>query len=57
MYEIERSNAEINNLIGQCAEQSGKGGSRFPGMTYEDGIRAAIDWITGDVDDAPLPEK
>ena len=47
MYEVKRTDKEINDLLDRCAEQEDKGGSRYPGMSYEQGIRAAIDWITG----------
>lgn len=53
-YEIVRSNLEIDALIDKCAQQSGS--SRFPGMTYEQGIREALEWVTGETEDYPLPE-
>ena len=31
-----------------------KNGSKYPGMTYEEGIRAALDWVTGFSDDEPM---
>lgn len=29
---------------------------RWPGMTYEDGVRAAIEWLTGQRPEAPFDE-
>ena len=26
-------------------------GSKFPGMTYEEGIEAALSWVAGDTED------
>ena len=34
---------EIEEVIQWCGEKS-----HFPGMTYEEGVRAAIDWMLGD---------
>lgn len=28
-------------------------GSHFPGMSYEEGILDTIQWLRGDIDDAP----
>lgn len=35
-------------------EASANGGSKFPGMTYEDGVQAALDWVLGNSDVDPL---
>jgi len=53
-YEMKRSAAEIDALISKCVDLSAL--SRFPGMTYEQGIRETLEWIIGDTDDYPLPE-
>lgn len=37
--------AQINDLIGELIDEPGP---RFPGMTYEQGVRAALDWVLGD---------
>jgi hypothetical protein len=29
-------------------------GSRWPGMTYEMGVEAALTWVTGESDGAPM---
>jgi hypothetical protein len=39
------------------AEQIDQGGSRFPGMTYEQGVQAALDWLFGNVEDHPYEEE
>lgn len=41
---------EINKLIGDLDESLASGKSKYPGMTYEQGIRDAIDWIQGNGD-------
>ena len=52
MPECVRSEEEISRVINWCHEGR-KQGTRYRGMTYEEGVMAALDWITGDIDDAP----
>lgn len=54
-YEIERTDDEVDAVLNAAMEQEDKGGSSYPGMTYEQGVREGIDWVTGNADDAPLP--
>lgn len=49
-----RTEEEINDLLNKCAEAEDTGESKYPGMTYENGIAAAINWLTGNTDDNPL---
>ena len=51
---IKREDAEVDALLNQCIEQEAEGGSKFPGMTYEQGITAGIDWLLGHADGNPL---
>jgi hypothetical protein len=37
-------------------DQEDDGGSKFPGMTYEMGIRAAIDWLQEKDEADPLED-
>lgn len=39
---------EINDVLNQCVESENEGESRWPGMTYEQGVKAAIEWMQGD---------
>ena len=49
-YKVElwsyRTENEIDDLLDKLAEQESQGGSKFPGMTYEDGIKAMLEWLT-----------
>lgn len=36
-----------------CHDVSKRGWSRYPGMTYEEGVRNALEWVLGDSDDDP----
>ena len=52
---ITKSELEINELIDKCSEQENTGGSMFPRMTYEEGIKAALQWLFND-SEHPLDE-
>lgn len=51
---IVRTEQEIRDLLNQCADAEETGGSKYPGMSYEQGIKAAIEWIIGDINDHPI---
>lgn len=51
---IVRSEQEIWDLLNQCTEAEETGTSNYPGMTYEQGIKAAIEWIIGNVKVHPI---
>lgn len=55
MYQIKVKDSEIDDVIGQCcdAEQTG---SKWPGMSYEQGVDAAIRWIIGDEKANPMED-
>lgn len=46
---------EINELLNQCADSEDSGESKYPGMSYEQGLAAAIRWMV-DGDSHPLDE-
>lgn len=54
-YQVKKSDVEIDDLLNQCCEQEDQGGSRFSGMSYEQGMRAAIEWLTNEEWDHPYP--
>lgn len=45
-YELQRGEEEINKLLNECEDQVNEGGSKFPGMSFEQGIVEAIRWLT-----------
>lgn len=53
-YNIEVTEEEIDNVVDKCTEQRAKGGSKWHGMTYEEGVLAALDWVTGNSEDNPI---
>ena len=54
-WESERTEQEVEALIDKVMEQENIG-SKFPGMTYEQGIRAMYDWLNGDTDEDPMTD-
>lgn len=44
-YELVRTDREIEEVIDACSDASEEG-SRYPAMSYEDGVRYAIEWMT-----------
>ena len=55
-YEMKRSDSEINDVLNDCSEQEIKGSSRWPAMTYEQGVAEALRWVTGQSEDHPTQE-
>lgn len=53
---IARLQSEIDKIIERCVECDNNNESLFPGMTYEQGVRAAIEWMTGETNEPPLEE-
>ena len=52
---ITRTQTEIDKQLNLVMEGIDEG-SKYPGMSYEDGILAMYDWLTGQSDDAPMEE-
>jgi hypothetical protein len=55
-YNIKRSKAAIDGQLNQASAWADAGGSAMRGMTYENGVEAAIQWMLGEVDDLPIEE-
>ena len=54
---IIRTEQEIFELLDQCNDAVNISTSVYPGMSYEQGVKAAIEWIIGDTDEHPINEK
>jgi len=50
----ERTQEEINQQTDKAAETEDN--SKYPGMSYEAGVRAALDWVTGQSEEQPMEE-
>ncbi len=53
---IVQSDDDVNDVLQRCDEAEENGATEVPGMTYEQGIAAAIRWITGQWSDHPLDQ-
>ena len=49
-----RSITAIEDQIALTMPSMDRGGSGVPGMTYEQGVQAALTWATGESDEAPM---
>jgi len=45
--DVKQSENEVNRVLNQCSEAQEMGESIAPGMSYEDGIKAGIEWLLG----------
>lgn len=53
---LTRTAEEIKRLLGECYERQDAGLSVDCHASYEDGIVAAVEWLTGQRDDHPLDD-
>lgn len=54
-YKIEREARDIEQIINWAVEGN-QIGTHYTGMTYEQGILAMFDWLTGATEDRPDEE-
>jgi len=55
--DIARTEDEIDDVMNTCSEVIDSGDSHFEGMSYEQGVQAALDWVLGRTEDHPFPEE
>lgn len=56
MYHIVRSDQEINEVIDTCSDYENEGKTKWRGMTYEQGVKRAILWLTEEEEINPLED-
>lgn len=52
---IKRSESEIDDAVNQAQEGVDQG-TKWPGMSYEEGVVAALMWVAGHTDEHPMAE-
>lgn len=52
-----RSNREIKNQIKKAEDWINAGETSIGGLTYEDGVLAALSWVLDEVDEAPIENE
>jgi hypothetical protein len=56
MMQIRPTEPEIDAVLNLATDQMDKGGSAYPGMSFEEGVQQGISWVLGLGDlEAPLP--
>jgi hypothetical protein len=43
--EVYPTDAEINDVLNECNDNIDSGKRKYPGMSYEDGVKAALEWL------------
>ncbi len=58
MDEVKRSYDEVAQVLHWtwAPEEGRSSGSAFPGMSFEEGVRAGIEWLLGQTDVSPMDE-
>jgi len=51
-----RSSSEIFEQIDRTFSAI-ESGTSYPGMSYEEGVRAALEWVSGDSDELPMEDE
>jgi hypothetical protein len=57
METVQRSDDEINEVLNKADDVLETGRSRYPGMTYEEGVANAIRWLLGHHEDNPIEDE
>jgi len=57
MRQIVPTDSEIDDTISKCFDEMESGSTRYPGLTYEEGVLAALDWAFGTSDDNPMEDE
>jgi len=51
---IEKTQDEINEMENRCYDERGNPTRRWPMQSYEEGVVAALLWVTGQSDEEPI---
>lgn len=54
MYKIVRTDKEIDDVVDGAIKQATEFGTKWSGMSYEEGIEATIKWLLGHSDVNPI---
>ena len=54
---VVRTQEEIDEQLNLAMEQSEQGKSKFPGMSYEEGVSEALQWVTGRQEQRPMVDE
>jgi len=51
-----RSDEEINEVLNEISQIKDDVGTKFPSMSYEEGVEAALLWMKGETEENPMEE-
>lgn len=54
--DIDKTEIVIQNMIDRCSEAEQTGITEYPSMSYEDGVKAALEWVVGYTETAPFDD-
>lgn len=54
-YVVVRTSADIDDVMNEAMEAQDEG-SKFPGMSYEQGVTAGINWVLGNTSENPMED-
>ena len=52
-----RTDNEIDDVLNDAADWEDAGRTDVPGMTYEQGVTAALRWVRGESDESPIETR
>lgn len=55
-YQVKPPDDQIDDVLNATVEQIDEGGSKFPGMSYEDGVQNGIMWVLGQNTSNPMDD-
>lgn len=55
LYSIKRSEQEIVDVMNKAADGFDNG-TKWPGMSYEEGVLQALQWLFGETNDNPMED-
>ena len=56
-YTVTKTPDEIDEVLNECVAAEANGRSRYPGMSYEEGVRVGIEWALGLADQPPFDDS
>jgi hypothetical protein len=56
VHSYPRSDNAVDDQLNKAADGADRG-SAWPGMSYEQGVEAALRWVTGQTEDKPMEDN
>ena len=56
-YKMVRTREQVDELLQRCGDAEFEGSTKFPGMSYEQGVLYGLSWMIHDEDVDPIKEE